>query len=375
DHPNTATAIAREIGLVRSAAPEVITGEQLGHLSEIHLQLSLDAPEIIFARVLAEQKMRIVAALQARGEIVAVTGDGVNDAPALRKADVGIAMGRSGTDVAREAADMVLLDDNFASIVAAIEEGRAVFANIRNFLTYILTSNVPELIPYLAFVVFRIPLPLTIIQILAVDLGTDMLPALGLGAEKPAPDIMKAPPRARADRLLNWPLLARAYLFLGLLQAAAAMSAYWFVLSHGGWHFGEKLAAHDPLYLQATTACLSAIIVMQIANVFLCRSESQSLFARGLMSNKLILAGIAAEILLIALIDYTPWGNALFGTAPISAAVWLFIIPFALGLLAFEELRKWLVRSRGRQAGKESLPWFRITTSDRSVARPDPGPP
>jgi sodium/potassium-transporting ATPase subunit alpha len=233
---------------------------------------------------------------------------------------------------------------------AAIEEGRAVFANIRNFLTYILTSNVPELIPYLAFVVFRIPLPLTIIQILAVDLGTDMLPALGLGAEKPAPDIMKAPLRSRADRLLNWPLLARAYLFLGLMQAAAAMSAYWFVLRHGGWHFGENLAAHDTLYLQATTACLSGIIVMQIANVFLCRGDRQPLFDRGLTSNKLILAGIATEIALIALIDYTPWGNDLFGTAPIAAAVWLFIIPFAFGMVALEELRKWFVRSRGHTA-------------------------
>jgi magnesium-transporting ATPase (P-type) len=300
----------------------------------------------VFARVLAEQKMRIVGALKSKRELVAVTGDGVNDAPALRKADVGIAMGRSGTDVAREAADVVLLDDNFASIVAAIEEGRAVFANIRNFLTYILTSNVPELIPYLAFVIFRIPLPLTIIQILAVDLGTDMLPALGLGAEKPVPDIMKAPPRSRADRLLSWPLLARAYLFLGPMQAAAAMSAYWFVLRNGGWNFGEKLAAHDPLYLQATTACLSAIIVMQIANVFLCRSEREPLFARSLTSNRLILAGIATEILLIALIVYTPWGHALFGTASIELVVWLFIIPFALAMVALEELRKWLVRAR-----------------------------
>jgi calcium-translocating P-type ATPase len=344
DHPHTATAIAREIGLVRSAAPVVITGEQLGHLSDVQLQIALDAPEIVFARVLAEQKMRIVAALKNKREIVAVTGDGVNDAPALHKADVGIAMGRSGTDVAREAADVVLLDDNFASIVAAIEEGRAVFANIRNFLTYILTSIVSELIPYLAFVVLRIPLPLTIIQILAVDLGTDMLPALGLGAEKPAPDIMKAPPRPSSDRLLNWPLLARAYLFLGLMQAAAAMSAYWFVLGTGGWHFGESLAPHSPLYLQSTTACLSAIVVMQIANVFLCRSDRRSAFLSGLFSNKLILAGIAVEITLIGLIDYTPGGNALFGTAPISAAVWLSIIPCALGMLALEELRKWLIR-------------------------------
>jgi magnesium-transporting ATPase (P-type) len=239
---------------------------------------------------------------------------------------------------------MVLLDDNFASIVAAIEEGRAVFANIRNFLTYILTSNVPELIPYLAFVVFRIPLPLTVIQILAVDLGTDMLPALGLGTENPAPDIMKVPPRSRDDRLLKWQLLARAYLFLGLMQAIAAMSAYWYVLRSGGWHLGDALAAHNPLYLQATTACLSAIVVMQIANVFLCRSERQSLFARGIFSNRLILVGITTEILLIALIDYTPWGHALFGTAPIPLAVWLFILPFALGMLALEELRKWFVR-------------------------------
>ena len=196
-----------KIALLTQATTDTISPLQIeiGRVSRIIAGLALDAPEIVFGRVLAEQKMRIVGALKNKRELVAV-----NDAPALRKADVGIAMGRSGTDVAREAADVVLLDDNFASIVAAIEEGRAVFANIRNFLTYILTSNVPELIPYLAFVIFRIPLPLTIIQILAVDLGTDMLPALGLGAEKPAPDIMKAPPRSRADRLLNWPLLARA---------------------------------------------------------------------------------------------------------------------------------------------------------------------
>jgi sodium/potassium-transporting ATPase subunit alpha len=195
------------------AAPVVISGEQLRLMSPTQLQLALDAPEILFARVAAEQKMRIVEALKNKGEIVAVTGDGVNDAPALKAADIGIAMGISGTDVAKEAADLILLDDNFASIVAAIEEGRAVFENIRKFLTYILSSNIPELVPYLAFVLFRIPLPLTIIQILAVDLGTDMLPALALGAEKPDPAVMQRPPRARGERLLSWGLLARAYLF------------------------------------------------------------------------------------------------------------------------------------------------------------------
>jgi calcium-translocating P-type ATPase len=344
DHPQTAAAIAREIGLARGA-PVVITGDELRRYSNTQLQLALDAPEIHFARVAAEQKMRIVTALKRKGHIVAVTGDGVNDAPALRRADVGIAMGRVGTDVARESADMILLDDNFASIVAAIEEGRAVYANIRKFLTYILTSNVPELVPYLAFVLFRIPLPLTIIQILAVDLGTDMLPALALGAEKPDPDTMKLPPRPRAERLLNAAMLSRAYLFLGLMQSVAALAAFFFVLRAGGWHPGQTPGARDPLYLQATTACLSAIVVMQVANVFLCRSPRRSAFAFGCFSNKLIVAGIATELAIIALIDYTPWGHALFGTAPIALSAWLFVIPFALGMIALEELRKWIVRA------------------------------
>ena len=318
DHPHTARAIAREIGLIRGEAPVVITGDELRRLSDIQLQLALDAPEIIFARVGADQKMRIVTALQKKGEIVAVTGDGVNDAPALKKADIGIAMGITGTDVAREAADMVLLDDNFASIVAAIEEGRAVFENIRKFLTYILTSNIPELVPYLAFVLFRIPLPLTIIQILAVDLGTDMLPALGLGdGEAASRRDAAAAARPRSERLLNWPLAARAYLFLGMMEAAAAMAAFFFVLHGAGWHYGEMLSPLDPLYLQATTATLTAIIVMQVMNVFLCRSGTESIFSQGPLGNRLILWGVAAEIALILAIDYTPWGNLVFGTAPI----------------------------------------------------------
>jgi magnesium-transporting ATPase (P-type) len=291
--------------------------------------------------------MRIVRVLKRKREIVAVTGDGVNDAPALKQADIGIAMGRDGTDVAREAADMVLLDDNFASIVAAIEEGRAVFANMRKFLTYVLSSNIAELVPYLAFMLFKIPLPLTIIQILAIDLGTDLVPALALGAEKPDPGTMKLPPRSRRERLLNGALVARAYGFLGLIQAVAGMAAYFFVLRRGGWHYGEMPGPRDPLYLQATTAFLSAIVVTQIANVFICRSARASIFRTGLLTNKLILIGVAAEVTLILLIDYTPWGNAIFGTAPIAPAVWLFMIPFALGMLALEELRKWIMRSLG----------------------------
>ena len=325
DHPHTAQAIAREIGLVKTAQPVVITGDDLDRLSPAQLQLALDAPEILFARVAAVQKMHIVEALQKKGEIVAVTGDGVNDAPALKVADIGIAMGIAGTDVAKEAADLILLDDNFASIVAAIEEGRAVFDNLRKFLTYILSSNIPELVPYLAFVLFRIPLPLTIIQILAVDLGTDMLPALALGAEKPDPDVMRRPPRARSERLLSWNLIARAYLFLGVLEAAAAMAVFFFVLNAAGWHYGETLARTAPLYLQATTACLATIVMTQVMNVFLCRHPLKSSLSFRLFSNPLILLGIAAELGLMLFIVYTPAGNWLFGTAPVGrgASGWL----------------------------------------------------
>jgi sodium/potassium-transporting ATPase subunit alpha len=348
DHPHTAVAVAREIGLVGSAAPTVLTGDDLSRMSDTQLQLALDAPEIVCARVTAEQKLRIVRAFQRKRHIVAVTGDGVNDAPALRAADIGIAMGISGTDVAREASDLVLLDDNFASIVDAVEEGRAVFENIRKFLTYILTSNVPELVPYLAFAFARVPLALTVIQILAVDLGTDMVPALGLGAEPPDARVMQRPPRSRQDRLLTPGLLARAYLFLGSFQALAAMAAFFFVLGHTGWRWGQELAVNDMRYREATTACLTAIVLMQIVNVHLCRSRRTSLFRRPLLGNAMITAGIAAEVALILTINYTTLGNALFGTAPIGYEAWLVVLPFAVGMLAVDEALKAIVRWRDR---------------------------
>jgi magnesium-transporting ATPase (P-type) len=329
-----------------------MTGEELRRLSPTQLQLALDRPEVVFARLSADQKLTLVKALQAKGHTVAVTGDGVNDAPALRAADIGVAMGRGGTDVAREAADLVLLDDNFATIVSAIEEGRAVYQNLRKFLTYILTSNIPELVPYLAFVLFRIPLPLTVVQILAVDLGTDMLPALALGADPPHPGLMREPPRPRGQRLLTRGLLLRAYLFLGVMEAAAAMAAFFFVLHGGGWQYGAPLAAADPLYLQATTATLAAIIAMQMVNVFLCRDPRRSVFAQYLFGNRLIFLGLAVEAALILGIVYTPPGNRLFGAAPLDTAVWLYLIAFVPGMLLLEELRKAWVRSRLSPGGQ-----------------------
>jgi magnesium-transporting ATPase (P-type) len=226
----------------------------------------------------------------------------------------------------------VLLDDNFASIVSAVEEGRAVYDNIRKFLTYILTSNVPELVPYLAFALLNMPLALTILQILAVDLGTDIVPALGLGAERPEPDVMARRPRPRHARVLTPALLTRAYAFLGGFEALAAMAAFLFVYPRQG-------------YLAATTACLGAIVVMQVVNVHLCRSTRESVFTSVRRWNSLIATGIATEITLMLLIAYTPAGNAVFSTAPIDGAAWLFMLPFAAAMLAGDELRKSIVRA------------------------------
>jgi sodium/potassium-transporting ATPase subunit alpha len=360
DHPHTGLAIAREIGLVTTAAPRLLTGDDLVRMSDIEIQLALDAPEIVCARVTADQKLRIVTALQRKREIVAVTGDGVNDAPALRAADVGIAMGISGTDVAREASDVILLDDNFASIVNGIEEGRAVFENIRKFLTYILTSNIPELVPYLAFAFAGVPLALTIVQILAVDLGTDMVPALGLGAELPDRGVMQRPPRRREDRLLTPGLLVHAYVLLGSCQALAAMAAFFFVLVGAGWEWGQTLPADSAIYRQATTACLTAIVLMQVVNVHLCRSPRSSIFSRPLFDNRLITIGIAAEIALILLIDYTPAGHLLFGTAPIGWSAWVFVLPFAVAMLILDE---------GRKAVMKSKRWILAIGGARAAAR------
>jgi sodium/potassium-transporting ATPase subunit alpha len=344
DNSRTALAIARAIGMVRGECAIVLEGSRVESMRDEELKAALDNPEILFARMTPIQKMRVVSILKEMGEVVAVTGDGVNDAPALKKADIGIAMGIAGTDVAKEAADIVLLDDNFATIVNAVEEGRAVYDNIRKFLTYILSHTTPELVPYLTSVIFRIPLLITVVQILAVDLGTDLLPALGLGAEPPDTRTMDRPPRSKEERLLNFPLLARSYLFLGPIEAAAAVGAGLWYLAGGGREWGTAIPSESLLYRQATTVCFAGIVLCQVANVFACRTRWASSFSIGLFTNRLLLWGVVVELGLLGLIVYHPVGHRMFGTAPFDARFWWPLLVFAALLLLAEEARKSVVR-------------------------------
>jgi sodium/potassium-transporting ATPase subunit alpha len=343
DYGLTAETIGRQIGLIEKHGT-VIHGDELAELDDNQLKRILDEPELIFARISPAQKLRIVQALQADGEIVTVTGDGVNDAPALKNADMGVAMGLKGTDVAKEASNMVLMDDNFATIVAAVEEGRTIFDNIKKFIAYILTSNVPQILPFIAYVLLDIPLPLTVVLILAIDLGTDIVPALGLGAEKPEADVMHKPPRRRNERLLTHNLLVMSYCIVGVIQAAAGFFTYFVILYSGGWQWGSQLPAFDDLYRTAITGFFASIIICQVADVLICRTRRQSILTVGIFSNRLVWLGIATELALLGLIAYVPAFNTFFGTAPLEGWHLLLSVPFALLILFGDEIRRIYVR-------------------------------
>ena len=339
DYGLTALSIAKKIGIVQGDDAHVVSGLELAGMDDDQLKEALKG-EIVFARVAPEQKYRVVNALQELGEVVAVTGDGVNDAPALKKADIGVAMGISGTDVAKESADMILTDDHFASIVHAVEEGRAVYRNIQKFLTYIFNSNTPEAVPsaFFLFSLGRIPLPLTVMQILAIDLGTDMVPALGLGVEPPEEGVMDRPPRRLSDRLLNRQLLIKAFVWYGLIEAALAMGAfflnYW--VNQGNLN---HLASSGPLYRKATTMTLGAIIFTQIGMAMNSRKGRGSIFQVKPFANRIISLGIVLEIVLFIILSYVPFFHTLFNTAPIGLDDWLYLLACPFVIMALEEIR------------------------------------
>ncbi|MEU7457010.1 cation-translocating P-type ATPase [Streptosporangium roseum] len=336
DHPGTARAIAEKVGLL---GPEglVVTGAELPGTDDA-LGALLDRDGAVVARATPEDKLRIARALRGRGHVVAMTGDGVNDGPALREADIGVAMGASGTDVAREAADLILLDDHFATIVTAVELGRATYANIRRFLTYHLTDNVAELTPFVVWALSggTIPLALTVLQVLALDIGTDLLPALALGAEPPNPQTMHGP--ARAGSLVDRRLLRRVFGVLGPAEAVVEMAGFVTVLMLGGWVFGAEPSPE--LLAAASGTAFAAVVLGQLANAFACRSETRWAGHLRWTGNPLLLWAVAIEVVLLLIFLGLPPLTSLLGGSFPSPAGWALAALAVPAVVAADTLHK-----------------------------------
>ncbi len=374
DNGLTAAQIARRVG-IGTAGAQIVTGEQLDAMSEPELdQLLSGNQEIIFARSSPEAKLRIADALRAQGQVVAMTGDGVNDAPALHRADIGVAMGRSGTDVAREAATMVLTDDDFGTIIVAVEAGRRVYDNIRKFILYIFAHAVPEVVPFLVFALSggAIPLPLTVLQILAIDLGTDILPALALSREPAEPGLMDRPPRPRKQGIIQGAMLLRAWAFLGAISAVLVMGGFLLVLHQAGWHPGDPTGVGAPLhrsYQHATTVAWLGIVACQIGTAFAARTEHASLRAIGVFSNPALLGGIGVGIVFALTLVYAPFLHPIFGTAALPLNQLVLVVPFPFIVWGADELRRLWRRRRAPHVSSRVL----LPTPSPAVPDPIPG--
>jgi len=393
DHPITAKAIAKSVGIIsegnetvediasrlnipvdevnpREAHAAVVHGGELKDLAEDDLdEILLYHTEIVFARTSPQQKLIIVEGCQRMGAIVAVTGDGVNDSPALKKADIGVAMGIAGSDVSKQAADMILLDDNFASIVTGVEEGRLIFDNLKKSIAYTLTSNIPEISPFLLFILADIPLPLGTVTILCIDLGTDMVPAISMAYEEAETDIMKRMPRNPfTDKLVNERLISVAYGMIGMIQAAAGFFVYFVIMAENGFlpktllgirekwdssavndledSYGQEWTYKDRKILEYTchTAFFASIVVVQWADLIICKTRKNSVFQQG-MTNWIMNFGLLFETALAAFLSYTPGMDKGLKMYPLKLNWWFPAIPFSILIFVFDELRKWLLRN------------------------------
>jgi Ca2+-transporting ATPase len=351
DYGLTAESVARRVGMLSDPSPLILTGADLEGMSDADLQ-KLVSEEVIYSRMAPEHKLRLVEAFQAHGDVVAVVGDGVNDTPALRKSDVGIAMGVTGTDVAKEAADVILVEDNFGSVVDAIQEGRAVYDNLRKFITYILASNIPEVLPFILTDLLRLPLALTVVQILAIDMGTDLLPSLALGIEKPEPTSMLRPPRQRSQPLVDGKLLLRSMVWLGGIETFLCYLGFFLTYRLAGYSIiigrptAAAAAAPGAVYLLATTVFFAGVVASQVGNVFACRSETNGTRRLGVFSNPYVLIGIACEAVLIVITIYIPAVAIRFDHVAIPPVYWVGLSLFAPTLYGLEKVRKYLVQNR-----------------------------
>jgi P-type Ca2+ transporter type 2C len=362
DYGLTADSLARRVGMTQGPS-RIITGSDLDGMTGDELRSSL-GQQIIFARMAPEHKLRLVEAYQSMGEVVAVIGDGVNDAPALRKADVGIAMGIVGTDVAKEAANVILMQDDFGAVAKAIEEGRAVYNNLRKFMTYIFASNVPEILPFLLTSIFKFPLALTVKQILAIDLGTDIIPALALGMEKPEPDVMLRPPRRRNEPLVDQKLFLRSFAWLGMIETVLCYTGF-FMVYHGNsvlyqsglpllqkLFFSLSAPAGADVYLLAITVYQAGVVMAQVGNAFACRTERSSNHKIGWFSNPLLLFGVGFEIFLVILMVYFGPLVNLMNHQSLPPAYWILLALNAPILYGLEKLRKSLFNTLQKPVNK-----------------------
>ena len=339
DYEITAEAIAKKVGLLRSTNAEVINGKKLDQMSDDDLIAKIYEKEIAFARIAPEQKLRIATLLKKSGAVIAMTGDGVNDAPALKRADIGVAMGVIGTDVAKEASDMILLDDNFASIVRAIKQGRTIYQNLKKFVYYVFTSNVSEFFTVVIGVLFQLPSPIIAVQILAIDLGTDILPSFSLSLEPSEPGVMERKPFSVKERVIDgagvWRLIR-----VGLIMAIGAVIAFIISMKRGGWDFGNKFDPASVLYIRSTTAAYAVLSMTQMANLLQARSETLSVFTIGFFKNMYAIGAILISICILLLFMYVPFCQQYLHMLPILWQDWVAVVVSVLAVFIFEEGRK-----------------------------------